>query len=107
MNKKLLQSLQVILSINWIVIPALFVWIAFGVSFWLSLIFLVVWFIADRIWDWISGLLIVGAGAISGQDPLKIELGEVVPVGAALMMILDLVGALTIPWIVAGGFLWF
>jgi len=107
MNKELLQSLPAIQIINWFAIPVLFIWIAFGVSFWASLIFLVVWLIVDLIWDWVSGLLIMGAGAFSGQDPILMELKGAVPIGMALMMVLDLIGTLAIPWIVAGAFLWF
>ena len=110
MSKELLQSLAVIQSVNWVVIPALFLWIAFGVSFWESIGFLVVWMIADWIWNGVSEWLIKGAGAIgfSQQDAIKMELEAIVPTRMAIMMMVDLVVTLAIPWIVAGYFLqWF
>lgn len=104
MKMESLKSTQAILCANWVVVPILFIWIAIKTSFINSIIFIVLWLVIDRVWDWISGLLIAAAGRVgaSEEEAFDMELSGNVPIRMAVMMIVDLIGTLLIPWIIAG-----
>jgi hypothetical protein len=100
MKMNSLRATQSILLINWVVAPALGIWIWVKIGF----------FTADWVWDWLTGLLIVGVGRIgaSEHEAFQIETSGEVPGRMASMMILDLLGTFMLPWVVAGFFLgWF
>ena len=99
---------QKILLINWVVVPALGIWIWIKNGFFNVILFVIIWLVADKIWDWLTGLLITGAGRIgaSEHEALQMEISGEVPVRMAFMMIVDLLGTFMLPWFVAGFFLW-
>jgi hypothetical protein len=110
MKTESLKSAKIILLVNWAAIPTLFIWIVIKVSFMSSIIFLVLWLVIDKIWDWVSGLVIEVTGKVgaSEKEALEMQLEGYLPARMAIMMIIDLIGALAIPWIIAGFYLlWF
>jgi len=105
-----LKPAQIILLTNWIVLPLLGIWIWVRRGFLSTLLFMIIWWIADAIWDWLSGVLILGAGKIglNEHEEHQFEMSEEVPKRVAIMMIIDLLGTIIIPLIIAGSFLhWF
>lgn len=110
MKMKSLQATQSILLINWVIAPALGIWIWIKDSFFRAALFVIIWLIADKVWDWLSGLLIAGAGRIrtNEDEAFRMEISGNVPGRMAVMMIVDLLGTLLLPWVVAGVMLgWF
>jgi len=113
MKMSTLQATQSILLIQWVIVPALGIWIWVKSGFFMAVLFIIIWLIVDKVWDWLTGLLIAGAGRIeeakvSERDALaRVTSGEV-PGRMAFMMIVDLLGTFLIPWVVGGFFLgWF
>ena len=99
-----------ILLINWFIAPALGIWIWVSNGFFMAVLFVAIWLTADKVWDWLTGLLIAGAGRIgaSEQEASQMEISGEVPERMAFMMIVDLLGTFILPWVVAGFFLgWF
>lgn len=76
-------------------------------GFFSAVLFVIIWLIADKVWDWLTGLLIVGAGLIkaSEHEASQMDISGEVPGRMAFMMIVDLFGTLVLPWVVAGFFL--
>ena len=101
------MATQKILLINWVVIPALGIWIWITSGFFNAVLFVIICLVADKIWDWLTGLLIIGAGRIGGggHEGIQMQISESeVPGRVAFMMIVDLLGTLILPWIVTGFF---
>ena len=74
------------------------------------MLYFLAWLIADWVWDGLTGYMIAGVGDIGANDSeaIRMKLSGEVPGRMAAMMIVDLVGTLVLPWIVAGFFLnWF
>ncbi len=110
MKMSSLQATQSILVVNWVIAPALGIWIWVKGGFFSAVLFVIIWLIADKIWDWLTGLLIAGAGRIkaSEHEAFQMEISGEVPGRMAFMMIVDLLGTFILPWVVAGFFLgWF
>jgi len=110
MKMSSLQATQSILLINWLIAPALGIWLWVKIGFFSAVLFVIIWLIADKVWDWLTGLLIVGAGRIkaSEHEAFQMEISGKVPGRMAFMMIVDLLGTFILPWVVAGFFLgWF
>ena len=106
MKMSTLQATQGLLLINWVIAPALGIWIWVKGSFFSAILFVIVWLIADRVWDWLTGLLIAVAGLIkaSEYEAFQMSISGEVPGRMASMMIVDLLGTLVLPWVVAGWF---
>lgn len=110
MKMSSLQATQSILFINWVIAPALGIWIWVKSGFFSAVLFVIIWLVADRAWDWLTGLLIAGVGRIkaSEHEAFQLEISGEVPGRMASMMIVDLLGTFVLPWVVAGFFLgWF
>lgn len=110
MRMSSLLSTQRILLINWIIAPALGIWILIDSGFLRAASFVIVWLISDKVWDWLTGLMISRAGRIGAneRDLSQTKISDEVPQRMAFMMIVDLLGTFMLPWIVAGFFLgWF
>lgn len=110
MKMSTLQATQSILLIQWVIVPALGIWIWVKSGFLSALFFVIIWLIVDKVWDWLTGLLIARAGRIeeakvSEREALERVTSGDVPGRMALMMIVDLLGTFLIPWVVAGFFL--
>jgi len=101
MKMSSLQATQRILLINWIIAPALGIWIWVKIGFFSAVLFVIVWLIADKIWDWVTGLLIAGAALIkaSEHEAFQIEISGEVPGRMVFMMIVDLLGTFVLPWV--------
>lgn len=69
--------------------------------------FVIIWLIADKVWDWLTGLLIAGASQtkVSEHEAFQMKISGEVPGRMAFMMIVDLLGTFLLPWVVAGFFL--
>lgn len=104
MKMKNLLITQRILLINWIIVPLL------GASLWAksglnsALLFVLFWLFSDRIWDWLTGLLTAGVARIGAneKEATQMEFSDYVPDRMAAMMIVDLLGTILLPWIIAG-----
>jgi len=110
MKMSSLQATQKILLINWVIAPALGIWIWVKSGLFSAVLFVIIWLIADKVWDWLTGILIAGAGRIkaSEHETFQMEISGEVPGRMAFMMIVDLLGTFLLPWVVAGFFLsWF
>lgn len=103
MRMKSLLAAQRILLINWVVVPVLGIWIWIKSGFFIVALFVVIWLIADKIWDWLTGFLIAGAGQIgaSEQEASHMAISGEVPERIAFMMIIDLLGTFLLPWVFA------
>jgi hypothetical protein len=104
-----LLATQRLLLINWILAPGLAIWVWIRCGFLSAGLFLVIWLIADRVWDWLTGRLIVVATRIVASEweafQFQMSISDKVPKLVAFMMIIDLLGTLVLPWITAGFFL--
>ncbi len=110
MRMSFLLATQRILLINWIIAPALGIWIWIKSGFFIAALFVVIWLVADKVWDWLTGLLIARAGRIGANEheASQIVISGEVPERMAFMMIIDLLGTFILPWLVASFFLcWF
>jgi len=110
MRMSSLLATQRILLINWFIAPALGIWIWVNSGFFMAALFVVIWLIADKVWDWLTGLMITGAGRIGANEheASQMEISGEVPERMAFMMIVDLLGTFILPWVIAGFFLgWF
>lgn len=110
MKMSSLQATPSILLINWLAAPALGIWIWIKNGFFSAVLFVIIWLIADRVWDWLTGLLIVGAGRIKAneREALQMVIADEVPGRMAFMMIVDPLGTFILPSVVAGFVLgWF
>lgn len=110
MQLEQLKQLQTTLLINWFAAPVLGIWIWFKIGFFSAVVFVTIWLVADKLWDWLTGILIKAAwsGGSSENELLELNDGGEVPIPAASMMIIDLLGTLALPWAIAGYFLdWF
>lgn len=110
MRMSSLLATQRILLINWFIAPALGIWIWISNGFFMAVLFVVIWLIADKVWDWLTGLMITGAGRIgaSEHEASQMEISGKVPERMAFVMIVDLLGTFILPWVIAGFFLgWF
>ena len=107
MKMSSLKATLRILLINWFIAPALGIWIWVKSGFLSAILFVVIWLIADKVWDWLTGLLITGAARIGANEDeaFEIEISGEVPGRMASMMIVDLLGTFLLPWVVAGFFL--
>jgi len=102
-----LQAIQSLLLINWLVAPALGILIWVRTNFFYAAVFVIIWLIADKVWDSLTELLIVGAGQVkaSEHEALQMVSSCEVPGRMAFMMLVDLFGTLILPWVLAGIFL--
>ncbi len=102
-----LQAGLKVLLVNWLVAPALGIWVWVKSDFLSCVAYFVIWLIADRVWDWLTRYLIAWAApnSASEEEALQTYLGGEAPQGMAFMMLVDLLGTLILPWIVAGLFL--
>lgn len=107
MKMSSLKATQSILLINWLIAPSLGIWIWVKSGLFSAVVFVVIWLIADKVWDWVTGPLIVGIGRIkaSEDEAVEMEISGEVPRRMAIMMIVDLLGTFILPWVVAGFFL--
>ncbi len=99
-----LKATQKILRINWVVVPALGIWIWNTSGIFNAIVFVIIWFVADKIWDWVTRLLTAGAGRIgaSEYEEFQMQISGEVPGRKACMMIFGLLGTFILPWVVAG-----
>jgi hypothetical protein len=99
-----LKATQKILRINWVVVPALGIWIGITSGIFHAIVFVIIWFVADKIWDWLTRLLTAGAGRIgaSEYEEFTMQMSGEVPGRMAFLMIVGLVGTCILPWVVAG-----
>lgn len=106
MNRNTLLATQKILFINWVIAPALSIWIWIGKGFISAIFFFVVWLIADKIWDSLASFLItlIGRAGASDDEAFQMAMSDEVPMRVAYMMLIDLSGTFFLPWIVAGFF---
>jgi len=102
-----LLATQRLLLINWILAPGLAIWVWIRCGLLSAGLFLVIWLIADRVWDWLTGHLIAAATRIKASEwkAFQMSISGKVPKRMAFMMIIDLMGTLVLPWITAGFFL--
>ena len=110
MQMSSLKSTQRVLLLNWLVAPGLAIWIWWQRGFLRAVVFVFLWLIADKIWDWVTNFLILGASRLGVNKSQALEIGITrnVPISMAATMLLDLIGTLTLPWLIAGFFLgWF
>ncbi len=110
MKFAMLQSLQPVLLVNWVAWIGLAAWILMRSTFAKALLFVIMWVVLDRIWDFVTGLLIAAAGkaGVSEQQVLTMQMSGEVPGLMGAAMLLDLVGTLLLPWVLAAFFLgWF
>jgi len=110
MKMSSLLATQHVLLINWVIVPVLGIWIWVKNRLFSAVLFVIIWLIADKVWDWLTGLLIAGAGRIraSEHEAFQMEISGEVPGRMAFMMIVDLLGTFILPWVIAGFFLgWF
>ncbi len=106
MKMSSLLRTQHILRVNWIIAPALGIWIWAQRGFFNAVLFIIVWLLVDKVWDWLTGLLITGTARIGANEEEAFEMarsGEV-PKRMACMMIVDLVGTVILPWVIVGLF---
>jgi hypothetical protein len=105
-----LLAAQRILLINWVIVPAIGIWIWIDSGFIRTAFFIIIWLISDKVWDWLTGLMISGVARIGANvyEASQMKTSGEVPQRMAFMMILDLLGTFLLPWVVAGFFLgWF
>ncbi len=107
MRMSSLKAAQGILLINWIIAPALAIWIWVTAAFLSAVAFVAIWLIADKVWDKLTEHLIAAAYrmAANESEAVQIQLTGEVPGRMASMMILDLCGTALLPWLVAAVFL--
>jgi len=107
MKMSSLLSAQRILLSNWVIAPALGIWIWGKGGFFIALSFIIIWLIADKVWDWLTELLIAGAARIGAneEEAFEIEISGELPRPMVFMMIVDLLGTFTLPWVIGGLFL--
>ena len=107
MKMSSLLMTQRILLINWIIAPSLGIWLWIKSGFLIAALFIIIWLIVDRVWDWLTKVLMANVARIGANDEEAFEMetsGEV-PARMASIMIVDLLGTLVLPWIIAGLFL--
>ncbi len=99
-----LKETQKILRINWVVVPALGIWIWNTSGIFHAIVFVIIWFVAVKIWDGLTRLLTAGAGRIgaSEYEEFQMQISGEVPGRKACMMIFGLLGTFILPWVVAG-----
>jgi hypothetical protein len=99
-----LKATQKILRINWVVVPALGMWIWVTSGLFNAVLFVIIWLVADKIWDWLTRLLTAGAGRIGATEyeEFQMQISGEVPGRKAFMMIFGLLGTFILPWVVAG-----
>ncbi len=104
MKIRRLKATQKILRINWVVVPALGIWIWIKSGIFNAIVFVIIWLVADKIWDWLTRLLTAGAGRIgaSEYEEFQMQISGEVPGRMAFMMIFGLLGTFILPWVVAG-----
>jgi len=107
MKMGILLATQRLLLINWILAPGLAIWVWIRCGFLSAGLFLVIWLIADRVWDWLTGHLIAVVTRIKVNELKEFQMliSGKVPKRMAFMMIIDLLGTLVLPWITASFFL--
>ena len=98
---------QRILLINWIIAPALGIWIWAKRGFLSAALFIIIWLIVDKVWDWLTELLMTNVARIGAneEEAFEVETSGEVPARMASIMVVDLLGTLVLPWIIAGLFL--
>lgn len=105
-----LLSLQPVLLINWVAFIGLPAWIAVRSGFASALGFSVLWLVLDRVRDFVTRLIMVGAekvGTTEYQVPVDPAAREVSTL-LALAMLIDFIATLLLPWVLAALFLgWF
>lgn len=103
MQMSALLAVQRILLANWVIGPGLGIWIWVRDSGGSAIMFLVLWLIVDRVCDRFTGFLLAMAARHGpGREEDRAALYGEVPNRVALLMITDLLGALLIPWLIAG-----
>lgn len=105
-----LQSLQRVLLVNWVAWIGLGLWILANAGFASALGFVILWLVLDRVWDFVTTILIASAGkaAVNEQEAIAMQASGTVPALMGAAMLLDLVGTLLLPWLLAALFLgWF
>jgi len=109
MKMNSLLMTQRILLINWIIAPALGIWIWVKGGFLRAALFIIIWLIVDKVWDWLTEVLMANVSRIGAneEEAVEIETTGEVPTRLGSMMIVDLLGTLVLPWIIAGLFLAF
>lgn len=98
-----LRQLQRLLLVNWFIIPALWIVIWYKTSFFTAIFFVALWFVADRGWDYLTGILIQAALRLHLTDANAGDYAAsqtIPPLGIA-MMLLDLAGTMAVPWLCA------
>jgi len=95
---------QRILLINWVIAPALGIWIWAKRGFFSAALFIIIWLIVDKVWDWLTELLMVNVARIGAneEEASEIETYGEVPTRITSIMVVDLLGTLVLPWIIAG-----
>lgn len=99
-------GIQKILVVNWIVFPYLGMRIWINCGFLSAILFVIIWLSVDKVWDLLTGFLI----GVTGGDEISVfelQISGRVPVLVVLMMAIDILGTLLLPWVVAGFFLGF
>ncbi len=103
MRMNTLLASQRILLVNWIVGPGFAVLVGYKSGVASAVGFIIIWLIADKAWDWLTGVLIAIAGQKpSGDEESAAALYGDIPPRVGLLMVTDLLGTLLLPWIIAG-----
>jgi hypothetical protein len=101
-----LTRFQSILVLNWLILPALALWIWVSSGFFNVILFGVVWWITDSVWNWLSNFFLDVSGKVSAKNMTDVfgSKGRV-PASIVVATMVDTAGQLAIPWIVASFFL--
>jgi len=105
-----LKKLNLLLLVNWIGVPVLTILVFLKTGFLSGVAFFLIWsLIADPVWDRLTGFLIKRSFALSDEGQLfESQMAGEVPLLPATLMMIDFLGTLALPWIVASFFLdWF
>jgi hypothetical protein len=107
-----LLKIKNIIIVNWFVLPSLGIWLWIRRGILSALFFVLIWLITDQLWDWLTAFLImIVAKTVKDEDFYEMwKAGFLyrVPLRVALMMIMQVLGILVLPWVIVGFFLgWF
>ena len=96
-------SFQKLLLFNWLIAPALCLIVMFRVGFVRAVLFFVLWLIADWAWCKLTSMALHAAsGSLGDYQQFKASMYGEIPFRMVFVMIVDVLGHLAVPWLVAG-----
>ncbi|HBJ82351.1 MAG TPA: hypothetical protein DDZ88_00420 [Verrucomicrobiales bacterium] len=99
-------SFQKLLLLNWLIAPALCLTVMFRIGFIKGVLFFILWLGADWIWEKMTSMLLgMVSGSLGDYGQFKAAMYGEIPFRMALVMIVDVLGHLAVPWLVGGYFL--